>query len=696
MGAVVPFPRREAPQTFEARVRDVFHGVLPEAWPGYAPRDGQLALTRAIAETLDAGGALLAEGPCGTGKSLAYLVPAILRARTTGRPVIIATATIALQEQLIAKDLPELARVLDLPGGALRFAILKGRQNYACRNTFGEPATFALAPEEHAELDAVDAWGRTTETGDRAELPFVVRDTVWSLRSVGTDDCLRDGCNYYESCFARAAKTRAENVDVIVCNMHVLAAHIAVHVEMKQDVVLPRTGPPGTPLAWDTVILDEAHELADIAREFFGCDIAERSVVRVARWAEKHGADKIAEALAREARAFFSDLDTRIPEALPGREPEKVRIREGLDTEALIDALERAKQHAARIIAPLRRLAQDNEATREDRAILRAAENARRRADRLASWFKATACPVKSPDVVLWIEARKGKRGRIATLQGRRVDPGKILADELWGRARTVIATSATLTTSGADPWHWIKRQMGAPAKVRVLSVASPFDFAAQARLVLPAGMPDSRSDRAAFDGAVCDTLASVARGALEHGGVLGLFTSRRVSDAAAAHARANGISPVLAQGEQPRAALVNAMRTGPAVLCGTASLWTGVDLQGDACVALVIDKLPFPPPGDPVMDAIGERLAAVTGDQWACFREELLPRAVLRLRQGVGRLIRTVGDRGIVVICDPRLTSARYGPEVLRALGLPVRLRSVAEGLAWLASGVDVQGRLL
>lgn len=689
LAQVIPLrPAASAPPAaFPDRVRAIFRDVLPAAWPGYTARTGQLAMVDGVSGSLDGGGALLVDAPCGTGKSLAYLIPAILRARATGRPAIVATATIALQEQLVSKDLPALATALSpesLPGGPLRFALLKGRSNYLCQDTLGEARPAFLSPEEHAELDAVDAWARTTETGDRAELPLVVRDGVWSLRARGTDDCLRDGCEHYEDCHARAAKARAEGADVIVVNMHLLAAHIAVHMEMWQDAVLPRTGPRESEHAWDTVILDEAHELGDVAREFFGCDLTEKRVTHPARWVREHDA-ALADAIERDAAALFADLDTRIPLDARGK-PEPVRIREGIDTEALCAGLGQVAATAAKVARAIEPRRKTGLATRDEIKTLRRAEAARRRADRVVSWLEAVACPAESPEVVLWTEAVTTARGkRIVTLQGRHVDPGPILAAELWARSRAVVATSATLTTgAGPDGWHWIKRQLGAPASARTLSVASPFDFATQARLCLPR-CPDPRADRDGFDRAVCDVLAEVARGALAHGGVLGLFTSRRMSDAAAAACRRAGLPRVLAQGEQPRAALVEAMRSGPAVLCGTASLWTGVDLQGDACVAVVVDKLPFAPPGDPVMDAIAEALAARTGDQWAAFREEQLPRAVLRLRQGVGRLIRAGGDRGVVVLCDPRLTSARYGAEVLRALGLPVRCASVAEAVAWL-----------
>lgn len=707
LATVIPFPRQ--PAGFPERVRAIFRDVLPVAWPGYAARVGQLAMVEAVSAAVDEGSPLLVEAPCGTGKSLAYLVPAILRARVTGRPVLIATATIALQEQLVAKDLPALARALGpeiLQGGPLRFSLLKGRSNYLCKHALREAESpVYLSPEERDELRQLDAWGRTTDTGDRADLPLIVRDGVWNLRTVGTDDCLRDGCAFFNDCHARRARAEADAVDVVVVNMHLLCAHIAVHAETHQDAVLPKTAARGTGLAWDTVVLDEAHELNDISREFFGCDLTLRSFERIVRWLRRDEHDdeheREASALERAAGAFFADLDARVPEAPDGRDADKVRVREELDAEAILEALDAAAACAARVVDEIDPLRRAQEASTEDLARLRRAESVARRAQRASSWLQAAQCPAEHPGLVLWLEARvaKTRRSRTVALQGRHLDPGPILRERFWRRARTVVATSATLTTgAGADGWRWILRQMGAPEGVRTLAVASPFDFAAQARLVLPTGMPDPTGrTREDFDQAVARVSERVAEAAQRaQGGVLVLCTSRRMSGRVAQACRAAGIPRVMAQGEAPRAAQLAAMREAPSVLVGTTSLWTGVDLPGDALVAVVLDKIPFPQPGDPVQDAIKEMLAAEHGDSWAAFREEQLPRAILRLRQGAGRLVRSAACRGLVVLCDPRVRSKPYGGEVLRALALPRRSVDLDDGLGWLATGQDRQGALL
>jgi ATP-dependent DNA helicase DinG len=694
------------------RTADVFARVLPTAWPGYAPRDGQMRLTSAIADAVEKGGQLLAEGPCGTGKGLAYLVPAIISADKTGRTVVIVTASIALQEQLVQHDLPRLAEALagelNTP---LTFTLLKGRGNYLCKHTMEEADPVYLSHDERAELATVDQWARTTETGDRLELPMIVRDGVWGLRSMSTDDCLRDGCDHYDTCFARKARAKAEGVRVLVINYHLLFAHISVRRETQQDIVLPKTAPADSMLAWDTVICDEAHEAGDIARDFLGCDLTERMVGRVAAWVRKDGEgrgpgvaterNQLAAQIERAASVLWGDMLTRVPMADRKGADRIHRLREGLDAEALVELLGKAESLAASLAGKMKRQLPDLDT--DERKVMRRAENTARRARRTGSWLDASVCPAEAPDTVLWLEVHTSKKGHeSATLHGRLLDVGEVLRREFFDRSRAVILTSATLTTGavprintlgpadGSDAWGWIRAQLGLPGITNSIAVASPFDFAAQSILCLPthpAPMPSpTGSTREAFDARVCEVLADVARSA--GGRTLGLFTSTRMARRAAEHLRALGLPyPVLCQGEHPRPHLLAAMRAQPSILCGTASLWTGVDLPGEAVVAVVIDKMPFPPPDDPVMQALSELAFARTGDQWSGWRQESLPRATLALRQGVGRLIRSTSDWGAVVLCDPRLVTARYGSGVVRSLAMPAQVRSVAAAGQWFAA---------
>ena len=706
-----PWAQKPAEPSLKARTLDVFSRVLPTAWPGYAARDGQTVLTGAIADAVEQGGVLLAEGPCGTGKGLAYLVPAILAADKAGKTVVVVTASIALQEQLVMHDLPALAEALK--GGLeepLTWTLLKGRGNYLCLHAAGEPAPVYLTTEERAELRAVDQWARTTETGDRLELPMTVRDGVWAVRSMSTDDCLRDGCDHFDACFARKAKAKAEGVRVLVINYHLLFAHIAVRRETMQDVVLPKTG-DGDAYAWDTVLCDEAHEAGDIARDFLGCELTERMVTKLATWVKADGEgrgpavnsqrNELAARIEREAAQLWREMADRVPRAERGRpDADRVqRLREGLEADALMASVVEAGKLAASVAAQIRRHGAEIEP--DERKAMRRAENTARRAAKVASWLDAAICPAEAPHVVLWLDVKTDKRGaERAALHGRLLDVGSVLKDELFARARAVILASATLTTgavprvnalgpaSSSDAWGWIRAQLGLPGSTPALAVASPFDFARQAVLCLPTqlALPSPVKEREAFDVEVCDVLERVARAA--GGRTLGLFTSRRMAERATEHLRAVGVPfPVLCQGDRPRPYLLAQMKAGPCVLCATSSFWTGVDLSGESVVAVVIDKMPFPGPDDPVLAALSELAFARTGDQWAGWREESLPRATLALRQGAGRLIRSVADWGAVVVCDPRLTSARYGAGVVKALGMPAQVRSIEALEQWFSS---------
>ncbi len=703
-----PWAAKPAAPALSDRTADVFSRVLPEQWAGYAPREGQLTLTRAIADTLSHGGQLLAEGPCGTGKTLAYLVPAILQADQTGRTVLVVTASIALQEQLVQHDLPALAKALD---GELRepltWTLLKGRGNYLCQNTLSEPAPTYLSTEERAELRTVDTWARTTETGDRLELPMIVRDGVWAMRSVESDDCLRDGCDHFDECFARKAKAKAEGVRVVVVNYHLLFAHISVRRETFQDIIVPKTAGKDSGLAWDIVLCDEAHEAGDIARDFMGCDMAERMAAKVSTWLKrgdrggKEGKEAerlaLASQIEQSAAALWREMSDRLPIVHPGQRQEVHRVREGLPAEHLIELLDRAAAMASKAVRGIKALGSDIDPGQ--RKVLRAAENAERRARRTRSWLDAAVCPAEAPHVVLWLESHTDKHGNERVrFCGRLLDVGTVLQTELFARSRAVVLSSATLTTGplpalnllreagASDAWHWIRQQLGLPASTPALAVASPFDFRAQALLCLPAGMGDPTRDREGFDAKVVDAVEEVARAA--GGRTLALFTSRRMAERAAAHLRAQGLGfPVLCQGEQPRPHLLAAMKSKPSILCATTSFWTGVDLPGEAVVAVVLDKMPFPVMGDPVLDALSELAFARTGDRWTGWREESLPRATLALRQGAGRLIRSVTDWGVVVVCDPRLTSKAYGAGVIKSLGMPAQARSLAAVAQWFRS---------
>jgi len=729
-----PWAQVSTGPSLPARTLDVFNDVLTSAWKGYAPRAGQLSMTGAVAKTIEQGGISAHESPCGVGKSLAYLVPAILHADREGRTVIVVTASIALQEQLVTKDLPALATALaPVLSAPLTFALLKGRGNYICNNAVGEPAPAYLSADEADELDAIDRWGRTTQTGDRGDLPLIVRDGVWRLRTVGTDDCLRDGCDHYNDCFARAAKARAEGARVIVVNYALLYAHVAMHREMWADMVLPKTASADSKHAWDTIIYDEAHEATDKAREALGCDIGDGAFRGLARWVMKHAVadledarDALATAIGDlgpapdvgawraladdaepHASALWVEMEARVP-PLRGARDERVdhqeRLRAPLTTAPLHETVEGIAAAARVVGAACARAAKEAKADGDDRRVQhhrkgqRRAENTARRAARLASWLAAAGAPDDAPQVVLWVERKAtqqrrgnstGQQGHHIALRGAFVEVGDILRAELWQRTRATILTSATLTTGeGSSGWEWMRGRMGlaGDSSVTTLAVPSPFDFARQALLCLPSAppLPDpTQNNREMFNTAVFQVLARVVRAA--GGRTLGLFTSTKMARESAKYLRSLNLPwPVLCQGEEPRPVLIERMKRESSILCGTSSLWTGVDLPGESVVAVVIDRIPFPVPDAPIVSALAERAEKRTGDKWASFREESVPTASLAMRQGVGRLIRSVTDWGVVVVCDPRMVSKGYGRGITRALGMPRQVRTLGDVEMW------------
>lgn len=707
-------------------------GLLARSFPGYSPREGQVAMARMVNDVLRDGGGALCDAPCGTGKSVAYLAPAILRAVRAGEKVVVATANIALQEQLVGKDLPALREVLaPMVGSDWKFALLKGRSNYVCRDLVNDPdqrAEFegSLSSAELQQLRDVDRWARTTETGDRSELPFVVSDSVWRMRSMDTESCHGKACESYESCHAREAHEKASQSSVICVNYHLLFAHIALLSETDGRVaILPKH---------HALVMDEAHEAGDIARDFFGHTITEGRIKKVVRWcksarqkalaagvecppAEGIELAKAADAIEMECDKLFRAMEDAMRPLLAKKvqtlRSDRPECAEALARlAALGEMLCLARKVSGRIFARVKRMVETYGASipREVMKVQRDAERAGRTCVKALSWITDATEAKSSPetdaghrslDAIHWIAAEKrtyrGVESVRYTWESRHIDLSPVLRAHVWDHIRTVVACSATMTTGeGPRGWQWIKRQLGAPAEARVLSVSSPFDFARNALLCLPADAPDptqKTGDREAFDRYVMEATEQLSRAA--GGRTLGLFTSTRMARETAAHLRAQDVPfKVFAQNDKPRTQLVaDFKKDETSALMGTSSLWTGVDVPGHACICVIVDKLPFAPPGDPVMDAICERAVARTGRDMAGFMEESLPRAVLALRQGVGRLIRSTSDWGCVLICDPRLMTKGYGAEILRSLGMPTRTRSVESACAWVMREMGRRG---
>jgi len=614
---------------------DVFgeSGLFASRFPSYEMREGQVALARMVDEAMRSGRHALGEGPCGTGKGVAYGVPAVWHAHHGKKRVVIATANIALQEQLIRKDLPLLAEVLPW---RFTFALLKGRNNYLCIDRLRESeARGELAgmydDEQDHHADAVLAWARQTQTGDVSELPFVPMPQVWSKVSVGSDDCKGKDCPFVDECFAERAKAIAREADIVVTNYHMLFAHIAVRCETGQDLVLP---------PFDLLVCDEAHEAAEIARDFFGFTVSAHTFNRLARYAADLGNRKLADRL----RQTGSELFDRI--ARFARSPDyRIRLRTpGFTSTA--DAVQ-----DLRSLAGLADSIEADEA--RDRELRAAARNAARQA-RTAAGRIQEGVSQGDVDKVYWIDL--DAKGR-AKLNGKPIDVSEILRQSLFDATESVTLVSATLATGGS--FDFVQGELGVPDDALELVADSPFDFESQALFVVPDdGLPEPRDPE--FPDAVAELVGQVMD--FCDGRTLGLFTSYRVLNAVYDRVQGNG-HRVLRQGDMPRTELARIFKEDVrSVLLGTDSFWTGIDVPGEALTGLVIDKLPFPHPEDPVVSAICER------DPQA-FNNYLVPRAIITLRQGVGRLIRSRQDFGVIVLLDRRIAEKRYGRRFLSSL---------------------------
>jgi len=615
-------------------------GPLAHALDGYEPRAGQIALARSVDDSIARGLHLLAEAPTGTGKSIGYAVPLTHHA-AGGLRAVIATANIALQEQLARKDLPLCARVLPWD---VSFALLKGRNNYLCLQRLGETRAagrfaFAALPGDVEALAAIEAWADTTTTGDVSDLPFEPPPRLWRRFSVLAEDCPGAACRFHDDCFAMRARAAAARASVVITNYHMLFAHLQLRDATGEELVLPH---------FDVAILDEGHKAADIARDFFGFRVTAGAVRFAGRLLPRAGHEGLRAALEEQAAAFFAALlahrrsaDYRARLREPGRVP----------CEEVCAAL----RTAARAYLVAAEAAQDA----GEHADL---ERAARRADTLADRVDA-AMSLADRGAVYYLDVDDEER---AALCCKLVDVAPFLARALFEPARSVTVTSATL--SAGESFEFVRREVGVDM-ARELIVESPFSFRDQCLLVVPDGMP--LPSEPAFPAAVADTVAEVID--LARGRTLALFTSYRNLNLTRDRLALSG-HRVLCQGALPRTTLIDEFRRDVhSVLLGTESFWGGVDVPGESLSCVVIDRLPFLTPDDPLLDAIAER------DE-RCFVTQSLPRAVIAFKQAFGRLIRTATDRGVVVVLDRRILTRRYGEAFLQNLPRVRRTESLAD----------------
>ena len=652
-------------------VGDIFSsaGPLARALPGFEPRDGQRQMAEAVAAVVDTGGVLLAEAGTGTGKTLAYLIPAIL----SGQRVIVSTGTKNLQEQIFFKDLPALREALGVPFTA---TLMKGRSNYLCLHRFetldsgsqaGNPRLFE-SPDHQVFLPIIRRWAGTTTTGDRAELRDLPEDLpMWGEVAATADTCLGTDCPRYGDCFVTLMRQRAAESDVVIVNHHLLCADASVRQGAFGEVV------PGAP----TLVVDEAHQLEDVATQYFGFTFSNHGVDDLVRDAQRlawsagrgHGStqrEEVSRAIQRVAdrsRAFFAVVssarawNTGAAEVRARYTADALAdvVEDGLMLMGALDGLEASLALSLKPDPAATPAGGESAGTGTARSGHESSASLQRRAGEMSQDLRRLL-RADDHDFVYFVEAR----GRGVFLRASPIDVSRLVPEALFERFRTVILTSATLAVG--DSFDYVKGRLGIRESDDI-RVASEFDYARQALLYLPRRMPPPKTPAFA-DAAARETMELLRR---SRGRAFVLFTSYAVLRAVQRVVEAELPYPVLVQGSAPRSMLIDTFRATPnAVLLATSSFWQGVDVVGEALSCVIVDKLPFASPGDPVTAARIEAIRARGGDP---FSEYQVPLAILTLQQGLGRLLRHRTDRGVLAVLDPRLHGTGYGRRFLASL---------------------------
>ncbi len=670
----------------------------------YEDRPSQREMTRLIAQLFSHGGVGLIEAGTGVGKSLGYLVPALRWAHESGERTVVSTNTITLQEQLTGKDLPFLGATLS--DQKVRFALLKGWRNYLCLQRLEQarlqgPALFDDGAAD--DLAMLEAWAEKTTDGSLADLPAPPKGEVWDEVAAEGDLCTRLKCPHFEACFVFKARRAAAQADVIVVNHHLLMADLAVRRASQrwdEAAVLP---------AYKRLVIDEGHHLEDAAADHLGQTVSRRGLDRLFSRLERRGkgllpaleralgrsSDLLSVAsldlvrarlvpslnAAREKSAQLCDL---LGTWLGDRRESQVRLTDAFDEDpiwraglgaALDDLLKEVELLGDGLRMVRDRLETDEKRADELAPLLNEVRGVARRLQTAGDALRAALKPDREgAPRVRWLEVRGSERNVGATAVP--LDLAPILREDLFRRVETAVITSATLAVG--DGFSFMTKRLGLDdeeLEPLTASLASPFDYPRQSMLAIPSDFPAPNADGAAHFRRTMDAAMDLI--AYSGGGVFLLFTSHRDVKEAARVLREKGVAaahPLLVHGEAPRDDLLRRFRDhGDAVLVGTASFWEGVDVPGRALRGLLLGKIPFRVPTEPITAAQCE---AIEADGRDAFAEYMIPHAALRLKQGFGRLIRTADDRGAVVICDPRVVTKAYGRRLIEGLPPAARIQ--------------------
>ncbi len=626
-------------EELKALVSDAFadNGPLAEALPAFEARESQRQMAAAVSDIFADGGVLLAEAGTGTGKTLAYLVPAIL----SQHRVLVSTGTKNLQDQIYYKDLPALRKALTVPFSA---TYMKGRGNYLCLHLFDalrssdEPLTTA----EQGYLEMLSEWARQTETGDRSEVEDLPDDFArWNDISAAAENCIGTECPQYQDCFVTKMRQRAAESDLVIVNHHLLCADASVRQSAYGEVIPACTH----------AVIDEAHQLENVATQYFGISISNHRLGEFVRDGRRVlGTELAADATTRDevnrlldctqaqTRVFFAEL------LLLGLPSDRARL---------------TAENLAPVVEPGRRLVRHLEDL--SRALLSLDKSSE---DTLAFGRRTVELrdqlnfllEIGDADFVYFLEVRR----KGVFLKASPIDVSAVVRELVLDRREGSVLTSATLTVD--ESFDYVRGRLGAHGAHEV-RLPSEFDFREQAVLYLPRRMPDPRSQ--AFPEAVAHELTGLLK--VSRGRAFVLFTSYVTLREVQRLLKHSLSYPLLVQGSAPRTVLLREFKTTPhAVLLATASFWQGVDVSGDALSCVVIDKLPFAPPGDPITAA---RIEAILANGGNAFIDYQIPLAILTLLQGLGRLIRHRSDRGVLALLDPRVQTKGYGQRFLASL---------------------------